>query len=64
MLRKILFGIFVVPLVLVLAFGAVNFVSAILAGDVSIATWVMDHKVLLALILGFIGIRYLNPWKK
>ena len=64
MLRKILFGIFVVPLVLVLAFGAVNFISAILAGDVSIATWVMDHKVLLTLILGFIGIRYLNPWKK
>lgn len=64
MIRKILFGIFVVPLVLVLAFGAVNFVSAILAGDVSIATWVMDHKVLLALVLGYVAVRYINPWKK
>lgn len=64
MIKKILFGLFVVPLVLILAIGVVNFISAVISGDISLSTWILDHKLLLAIGLCFIAIRYLNPWRK
>jgi uncharacterized membrane protein YhdT len=46
------------PVLLLLAYITVGFVSGIMAGETDFVLWVGEHKVLLAIILTWIVVRF------
>lgn len=46
------------PLLLLLAYIAVGFVSGVLAGETDLVLWISEHKVLLAIIVTWIVVRF------
>lgn len=63
-MKKVLFAIFMVPVILILAYWIVNFGSGILTGEVNIVTWVLDHKILLTFIVCYTILSFVGPFKK
>jgi len=48
------------PVLLLLAYIAVGFVSGILTGDTDLVLWIDEHKFLLAIILTWIVVRFVR----
>ena len=46
------------PILLLLAYITVGFVSGIITGETDIVLWIGEHKVLLAIILTWIVVRF------
>ena len=46
------------PLLLLLAYIAVGFVSGIISGDMDLVMWIGEHKLLLAIIVTWIVVRF------
>lgn len=46
------------PILLLLAYIAVGFVSGIMTGETDLVMWIGEHKVLLAVILTWIVVRF------
>ena len=64
MLKKLLGAILIVPVVILLSLWGVNFISGVLTGEVNLVTFILDHKILIALVLAYFGFKYLNPFNK
>lgn len=58
MIKRILYAIFGIPIALVLGFALINLISAFLGGEITVAQWVADYRVLLGigLAIGFFAI--------
>lgn len=48
------------PIVLLLAYIAVGFVSGVLTGDTDLVLWITEHKLLLAIILTWTFVRFIR----
>ena len=48
------------PIVLLLAYIAVGFVSGVLTGDTDLVLWITEHKLLLAVILTWTFVRFIR----
>lgn len=48
------------PILLLLAYIAVGFVSGVLAGETDLVLWITEHKLLLAIILTWTFVRFIR----
>ncbi len=48
------------PILLLLAYIAVGFVSGVLTGETDLVLWITEHKVLLAIILTWTFVRFVR----
>ena len=48
------------PILLLLAYIAVGFVSGILTGETDLVLWITEHKLLLAIILTWTFVRFIR----
>lgn len=64
MLKKLLGAIILVPVVILLSLWGVNFISGVLTGEINLVTFIVSHKVIIALVLAYLGFKYLNPFNR
>ena len=48
------------PMLLLLAYIAVGFVSGVMAGEIDLVLWIREHKMLLAIILTWTFVRFIR----
>ena len=48
------------PMLLLLAYIAVGFVSGVMAGEIDLVLWISEHKMLLAIILTWTFVRFIR----
>ena len=48
------------PILLLLAYIAVGFVSGVLTGETDLVLWITEHKLLLAIILTWTFVRFIR----
>lgn len=63
MVKRIIGVVFLVPVAILLGFWCVNFVGAVMAGDINIVSYLLQHKVAIGLILAYFVFKFLNPFK-
>lgn len=63
-MKRVLYALLLVPVALCVAYGGVNFVSAVIHGDMSILSWIQDHKFILAFVACYVGLQFIGPFKK
>ena len=64
MIKRILYAIFGIPLALILGFALTNLISAFLGGQISVAEWIADYRVLLGIGLAILIFGILKPRRK
>ena len=53
-MKRVFGGILAIPVILIFSFWCVNLVSGILAGEINMVTFLMEHKIIIACALAFI----------
>ena len=64
MIKKILGAIFLIPIVILLAFWGINFILGVLSGNISLIDYIANHKVIIGLVAAYFIYKFLNPFKK
>jgi len=64
MIKRILYAIFGIPIALILGFALINLISAFLGGEITVAQWVSDYRVLLGIGLAIGIFAFLKPRRK
>ena len=64
MIKRILYAIFSIPIALILGFALINLISAFLGGEITVAQWVSDYRVLLGIGLAIGIFAFLKPRRK
>lgn len=52
-MKRVFGGILAIPVVLLISFWCVNFVSGVLAGEIQLVTYLMEHKFIIGCVLAF-----------
>lgn len=63
-MRRILWSMLMVPVVLIVAFWSVNFASGVLSGEIDLTVWIVDHRMLFVFLVCYMLIRFLNPFRR
>lgn len=53
-MKHIIGGILAIPVILIFSFWCVNFATGILSGEISLVTFLADHKFIIGCILAFV----------
>lgn len=64
MIKKILGAVFLIPIVILLAFWVVNFVIGVLTGDIILIDFIASHRIMIGLVAAYFIYKFLNPFKK
>jgi uncharacterized membrane protein YhdT len=48
------------PVLLLLAYIVVGFVSGVITGETDLVLWISEHKLLLAIILTWVAVRFMK----
>ena len=59
-MKRIFGGILAIPVILIFSFWCVNFVSGLLAGDINLVTFLMEHKFIIGCALAFVVYKLLK----
>lgn len=62
-MKKVLCALLLVPIVLSVGYWAIGFVTGLIAGEISLMAWVVEHKIILTFILCFILLGFIGPFK-
>ena len=58
------FNIFRIIITFIIAAAFVNFVIAIVSGDINLATWIADNRFLVVIGVCYCLLKYVVPFKK
>lgn len=54
LIEKWMATVLLIPVIAIVSFLGVNFVSDVLVGDINIITWVSDHRFIIGLVCAWI----------
>ncbi len=63
-MRRILWSMIMVPIIIIVSFWGVNFASGVLSGEIDLAAWIVDHRMLFVFLACYFLIRFLNPFRQ
>lgn len=62
-MKKVLCALLLVPIVLSIVYWAIGFGTGLVAGEISLVPWIVEHKILLTFIACFILLGFVGPFK-
>lgn len=64
MIKRALGIALLIPVVFLVSLWGVNIVSGVMAGDINVVCFIMEHKLIISIIVAYFVFKFVNPFNK